>query len=107
MLTLIQNIEFKNHNCEFQKRMSQDIAKIKKDKNLLISADKTTNFYRLDAHSYKQLMNSAVTKSYMKAPTNAAAKIISAEKQQIAKNLNLDNRIDALNRTLPITQHAD
>ena len=42
MLTLIQNIEFKNHNCEFQKRMSQDIAKIKKDKNLLISADKTT-----------------------------------------------------------------
>ena len=86
--------------------MSQDIAKIKKDKNLLISADKTTNFYRLDAHSYKQLMNSAVTKSYMKAPTNAAAKIISVEKQ-IAKNLNLDNRIDALNRTLPITQHAD
>ena len=56
---------------------------------------KITNFYRLDAHSYKQLMNTAVTKSYRKAPPDAAAKIISAEKQ-IAKNLNLDNRIDAL-----------
>ena len=44
---------------------------------------------------YKQLVNTAVTKSYRKAPTDAVAKIISAEKQ-IAKNLNLDNRIDAL-----------
>ena len=40
-------------------------------------------------------MNTAVKKSYWKAPTDAAAKIISAEKQ-IAKNLNVDNRIDAL-----------
>ena len=56
---------------------------------------KITNFYRLDAHEYKQLMNTAVTKSYRKASTDAAATIISAEKQ-IAKNLNLDNRIDAL-----------
>ena len=83
----------------FAVRASKDVTryiKNKKDKNLLISADKTTNFYCMDANSYKQLMNTAVTtESYKKAPTDAAGKIVPAEKQ-IAKNLNLDNRIDAL-----------
>lgn len=45
-------------------------------------------------------MNTAVTKSYKKAPTNTTAKIISTEKN-ITENLNLDNRIDALT-----TRHA-
>ena len=95
MLTLIQNIEFKNSNCEFQNELSQDTKKIKKDNKLLIAADKTTNFYRVDSTSYNQLLKSSITKSYKKAPTNSADKIISEEKK-IAKKLDLDNRIDAL-----------
>ncbi len=69
--------------------------RIRKEDKLLVAADKTTNFYRLDAHSYKQLVNTAITKSYKKAPNSTATKIISTEKK-IAENINLDNRIDAL-----------
>jgi erythromycin esterase-like protein len=69
--------------------------KIRKEDKLLVAADKTRNFYHLDAPSYKQLVNTAITKSYKKAHNNNAAKIISTEKK-IAENINLDNRIDAL-----------
>ena len=95
MLTLIRNIEFKNSNCEFQNELSQDTKKIKEENKLLIAADKTTNFYRVDSTSYNQLLKSSITKSYKKAPTNSVDKIISEEKK-IAKKLDLDNRIDAL-----------
>lgn len=42
----------------------------------------------------KELMEIAVTKSYKKAPSNTASKIISEEKKT-TENLNLDNTIDA------------
>ena len=95
MLTLVQNIEFNYQSCDFQKRLAKDTTQIKADTKLLVPADKTTNFYRLDSHSYNQLMHTAITKSYKKAPSNTANKIISEEKK-IAENLNLSNRIDAL-----------
>ena len=47
MLTLAQNIEFKNTNCDFQQQFSRDIKKIQ-NKKPIIPADKTTNFYRVD-----------------------------------------------------------
>ena len=44
ILNLIQNIEFKDTRCKFQKKLSQNANDIRKDDELLISADKTTNF---------------------------------------------------------------
>lgn len=95
MFTLIQNIDFKHTENDFQNKLSQDSKKIRSDENLLIAADKTTNFYRTTTSAYKDLLDKAITKSYKKAPTNSSSKIISSEKK-IAKNLNLDNRIDSL-----------
>ena len=57
MLTLVQNIEFNYQSCDFQKRLTKDTTQIKADTKLLVPADKTTNFYRLDSHSYNQLMH--------------------------------------------------
>ena len=95
MLKLTQSIEFKNNSCEFQNQLSRDANKIRKDKNMIIAADKTTNFYRMDTNSYKQLREANTTKSYKKAPPNSVQDIISKEKQ-IAEKRGLDNRIDAL-----------
>ena len=49
MLLLIENIQFTNDKCNFQKQLSQDTTKIKMDKKMLIPANKTTNFCCLDA----------------------------------------------------------
>ena len=95
MLTLVQNIEFRDTNCEFQKKLSRDIKMIKQENKLFVPADKTNNFYRVSPEAYKQLLKTNVTKSYKKASVNNAAKIV-AEEKKIAKNLKLDNRIDAL-----------
>ena len=95
MLALVQNIEFNNSNNEFQKVLSEDVKKIKLDNKLLIAADKTTNFYRIDTPAYKQLLNKTITKSYKKAPIKSTNKITSEEKK-IAKSLKLDDRINAL-----------
>ena len=70
-------------------------GKIQKDKKLIIPADKTTNFYRVDPASYKQLLKTNIIKPYKKAPTNQTNKVI-AEEKKIAKDLHLDNRINSL-----------
>ena len=90
------------HSCKISNLITkvvtsrnEDTTQIRADTKLLVPADKTTNFCRLDSHSYNQLMHTAIAKSYKKASSNTANKIISEEKK-IAENLNLSNRIDAL-----------
>ena len=95
MLTLVKNIEFKNTKCPFQQKLSQDMRKIKRDKKLLVPADKTTNLYRVKPDHYQQLLKANVTKTYRKAPSNSVTEII-AEEKKIATKLKLDNRIDSL-----------
>ncbi len=95
MLSLVQKVQFKNHRNEFQNDLSQDLTKIRTDDKLFVAADKTTNFYRLDAPTYEQLLDTAITKTYKKAPTKATSRIVSDEKK-IAKSLGIDNRVDSL-----------
>ena len=95
MFTLIQNIKFRKTNNEFQNKLSQGLEKIRKDDELLVAADKTTNFYRLNNPSYTKLLDTSITKAYKKAPPNTSTKIVSEEKN-IAKSLGLDDRIDSL-----------
>ena len=95
MLSLIQNIEFKNHHNEFLGKLSHDLSKIRTEDKLLVAADKITNFYRMDASAYDKLLDTAITKTYKKASTKATDRIISDEKK-IAKSLGIDNRLDSL-----------
>ena len=91
--TWFKNVQFNNTNNQFQKKLAQDAEKIKKDDKLLVAADKTTNFYRLDPPTYNKLLEDNITKAYKKAPMNAVSRIINHDKR-IATDLDLDNRID-------------
>ena len=99
MFSIISNVKFNNHKNNFQKTIAKDLHGIKNDEKndekLLISADKTTNFYKLDVPSYNKSLDTAITKSSKKAPSNSTRSIISEEKS-ISNNLNLDDRIDSL-----------
>ena len=81
MLKIVQNIQFNNNSSGFQRKLSQDSKELRSNDKLLIAADKTTNFYRLNTQSYKQLLNKTITKSYKKAPNNYPNEIISKEKR--------------------------
>ena len=95
LLSMIKNIKFQPIRCTFQKQLAADIRKntIESDR-LLVAADKTTNYYKLETQEYKQLLHNNITKSYRKLDKTIASRITS-EAKQIANNLELDNRIPA------------
>ena len=95
MLNLIQNVEFKNNNGEFQNKLSHDAKEIKTDGKLLIAADKTTNYYHMDPTSYNELLENNITKAYKKTSDTTTSTIITEEKK-IASNLDLADRIDSI-----------
>ncbi len=97
MLDLVQNIEFKNINKQFQKQLSKDTQDIKKDDKLFVKADKTTNFYKLERKEYDSLLKQNITKDYKKAH-NRTESSITTEDKKIATNLNLDDRIDTTDK---------
>ena len=73
---------------------SLDIQKnsMKSDK-LLVPADKTSNFYKMDTQSYNDLLQKNITKTYKKA-TPDTADSIELKAKDIAKKLQLDGRIN-------------
>ena len=91
MLDLIQNIEFKDVKCNFQNQLSSNIKdKIKKPDSLLIPADKTTNYYKMNPASYDKLIKENVTKTYKKS-SDCIAEELDAQSASIAQRLKLDD----------------
>ena len=60
---------------------------------LLIPADKTTNFYKLEPQKYSELLEQNITKSYKKANNDTAQKI-QQEDTKITVKLGIDDRVD-------------
>ena len=74
-MKIIQKVKFKNIECQFQKDLNEDIKSIKRDNRLFVKADKSTNFYKLEATKYNQLLYDNITKTYKKAEYNLLNKI--------------------------------
>jgi hypothetical protein len=98
MLSLIQNVKFKKVDRNFQKQLSKDTKKIKESDHLLIAADKTTNFYKLEPKTHIKLLEDNITKDYKRAP-QSLEKDINMEDKNIASELKLDDRIDTIAKT--------
>ena len=73
--------------------LSAGTHEIMKSNNLLVPADKTSNFYRMDTTSYNDLLRKAITKTYKKV-TKGTTNSIELEAKAIAKKLHLDDRIN-------------
>ena len=93
MLKIVQSIEFKNKENRFQQTLSKDSSDIKRNTSLLIPADKTTNFYKVEPKQYQELLEKNITKDYKKAPVTVE-KDINMKDKQIASRLELDDRIN-------------
>ena len=66
MTNLIQNIEFGNKNNVFQQKLTRDLKAVKSQNKLMIKADKTINYYKMDQRNYAELVNTNLTKTYKK-----------------------------------------
>jgi len=89
-----ENIKFKKVKCWFQQKLSSDIqTNIKKSSDLLIPADKTSNFYKMDSTAYNGLLQKNITKTYKKVSPDTTSSI-ELEAKEIAKRLDLDDRVN-------------
>ena len=71
----------------------EDTDHIKNEPMLLIAADKTTNFFKLEPSTYNDLLEKSITKSYKKALTETT-QAIHKENKDIATKLGIDDRVD-------------
>ena len=93
LLNIIRNTKYRQANDKFQNQLEKDKKDIKNTDRLIIQADKTTNFYKMEQNTYNQLLDVNVTKGYKKAPTTIEEDITFQDKT-IATKLELDDRID-------------
>ena len=68
LLDIIPNIKFRSVKDTFQKKLKEDIPKIKQSPNVFVFAEKTTNIYGMPEQQHKKLLHDNVTKTYKKAP---------------------------------------
>ena len=86
MLNLVSNITFKQRpkGDDFQKQLAHDSKNtIKSSSDILIKADKTTNFYHMKPEKYTTALNENVTKTYKKIDNNVVTNIEKKSKIRI------------------------
>ena len=92
---MFRSLEFKPNRNDIQKRIRDDMKKIRSSKGVLVFADKSTNFYEMPKHQYEKLLNENITKSYKKSYPNVK-KAIDKGNRRVAKKLDLDNKMECL-----------
>ena len=70
LLGIIPSIKFRPAKYAFQKKLKEDISKIKQSPKVFVFVDKTSNIYEMPEQQHKKLIHDNVTKTYKKAPLN-------------------------------------
>ena len=106
---LIASIKYKPASNEFQKTMKADKEKIMKMEEVIVPADKTPNLYKMDVNTYRKKLTENITKDYRKS-SQAKVEEVTAEAAKIARELNLDERMDTPTESeafITIKDHKD
>ena len=109
MLKLVNEIKFKEKPKQgnFQKKLASNISNtIKGSTEMLIKADKTSNFYRMKPDRYQKLLHDNVTATYKKIDDEMVNNI-EKKSESIAEELRLDDRIEKTARKEPFITLRD
>ena len=79
---------------------------IRASNNLVIAADKTSNFYLVPVDEYKALMQNNITQTHKKADPDCLANI-NKEASAIASKLSIDDRVDVFSTQEPFLSIKD
>jgi hypothetical protein len=95
LIKIVPELEMKKANNTLQDKLKVDMARIKQSKEVIVSADKTDNHYLIPVDDYKRLLVDNITKDYRKASMSTVNRI-NREAATIARELELDDRIEAM-----------
>ena len=91
------SLKFRHVKGSFQRKLNEDIRKIKSSSNVFVFADKTNNINEMSKDDHQNLLHD-VTKTYQKTPTKLEASII-LEAKSISTKLQISDRIKCIART--------
>ena len=91
---LVRGLEYESSRTKFQKKLMKDVKEINSSNDLLVSADKTTNVYKMSKDTYRKMLTENITKTYKKAD-NEIIKDINKEAKKIAVNLKLEEKMES------------
>ena len=80
-------------NSTFQKELRKVVSSIERNPNLLISSDKTSNFYEMKPGDYEKMVRDNVTTKYSKCDDNEPFNEVNREDRKVAKDLKIDDRV--------------
>ena len=92
ILNLVSNLEFRHVDNKYQKKLRSEIDTIVNDDELFVSADKTSNFFKMKPNDYNKLALKEVNDDYKKANKTTVKKINDAHKKVVRK-LELTDRV--------------
>ena len=94
LIDLIRSVETKKVKNNFQDKLRKDAEKVRSENKMYVSADKTTNFYKLDKDTYNDLLKKNVTSDYKKTDMHTVDKSNQKQKEMVIK-LDLEDRVFA------------
>ena len=89
---IAKNLKYRKVRNNFQSKLKQDIINIKSNNRVLLSADKTGNYYWIDKEEYSNYLHNNITKDYKKVNDEVIVSIKDDDKK-VAVNLEVDDRL--------------
>ena len=100
LYNIVSSLKYRKSTDDFQEQMKEDISSINYSPDVFIFEDKTDNIYKARPEQYKKLLKENVTKTCKKS-TEHLEKSISLEAKNIAKKLNLAERVECFAKKKP------
>ena len=90
---LVASVEWReNVSNELQQKLKNDCRQIDTDKNVIVAADKSNNFYRMSPKKYDEFMTNHITTDYTQADI-ADFDNVTREDKRIAEDLGIAERV--------------
>ena len=96
--SLVDSVRFSDKKTNFQKMLQKDAAEIRKSKNVIVPADKTSNFYEVKPEKYETMLRDNITAVYKKAESDMATDI-NREAKKLATTLELEDRVEVMSES--------
>ena len=95
LISIIRKLKFKKKTNEFQSKLKKDIEKINASDKVYVSADKTTNIYKLSNEHYQTILTNSITSTYKKSNDQTKHEVNKAGKEilkdhHILKRMNVN-----------------
>ena len=95
LMNMIRNIEFRSVHNDFQAKMRSDIKNIKQSGKVIVSADKSSNLYKVSKADYETHLVNSITATYKKS-SHEKVESINKKAYECAKDLGLEERMEKL-----------